>query len=103
MLTYETLRILKTLLLEVGHQEQKIELIRQRLASMDNFEPYVAFQRIDRNRNEFVVAEEIIDFLRENKIYGVTFDEAQFLVKFFDSDDDIKLSYSEYTFIYNIN
>ena len=101
MSTYETLRILKTLLLEVGHQEQKIELIRQRLAAMDNFEPYVAFQRIDRNRNEFVVAEEIMDFLRENKIYGVTYDEAQYLVKFFDSDEDMKLSYSEYL-IFNI-
>lgn len=95
MLTFETLRLLRTLLLELARGEQKIELIRQKLASFENFEPYVAFQRLDRNRNDYVVAEEILDFLRENKIYGTTFDEANYLVKFFDSDDDNKLSYSE--------
>ena len=76
MLTYETLRILKNLLLEISHGEQKIELLRQKLASFDNFEPYVAFQRIDRNRNDYVVAEEILDFLKDNKIYGASFDES---------------------------
>lgn len=43
MLTYETLRILKNLFLEVSRGEQIIELIRQTLAGMNNFEPYVAF------------------------------------------------------------
>mmetsp|Transcript_7232 Transcript_7232/g.5498 ORF Transcript_7232/g.5498 Transcript_7232/m.5498 type:complete len:107 (-) Transcript_7232:557-877(-) len=95
-LTFETSRILKNFLLEVARHEQKIELIRQRLAGMDNFEPYVAFQRIDRNRNDFVVAEEIKDFLKENKIYGVTLDEMDYIVKYFDSDNDQKLSYADF-------
>lgn len=43
MLTYETQRILKNLLLEVGRGEMRIELLRQKLASFDDFEPYVAF------------------------------------------------------------
>ena len=43
MLTFETLRILKNLLLEISHGEQKLEDIRQKLAAMDNFEPYVGF------------------------------------------------------------
>jgi hypothetical protein len=43
MLTYETQRILKNLILEVGRGEMKIELIRQKLASFEDFEPYVAF------------------------------------------------------------
>lgn len=41
------------------------------------------------------MANEIIDFLRDNKTYGVTYDEAMALIKFFDSDDDDKLSYTE--------
>jgi len=42
MLTYETLRILKNLLLEISHGEIKLEAIRQRLATYEDFEPYVA-------------------------------------------------------------
>jgi Ca2+-binding EF-hand superfamily protein len=55
----------------------------------------VAFQRIDRSRNDKVSAVEIIEYLRENKIYGITFEEAFYVVKFYDSDEDDKLSYSE--------
>lgn len=73
-----------------------IELIRQTLAGMANFEPYVAFQRIDRNRNHSIAVDEILDFLRENQIYGTTYDEAKYLVNFFDSDSDAKLNYSEF-------
>jgi Ca2+-binding EF-hand superfamily protein len=66
------------------------------LASIENFEPYVAFQRIDRNRNDMINAQEIQDYLRENNIFGVTLDEAEYIVRFFDSDEDMKLCYSEY-------
>eukprot|EP00347_Sterkiella_histriomuscorum_P002829 403366641 len=96
MLTYETQRILKNLLLEIGQTEQKIEVIRQRLATFSDFEPYVAFQRLNRNRDDFVVAEEILEFLKNNKIYSVTLDECQYIVRFFDSDEDAKLSYSDF-------
>ena len=48
MLTYETLRLLKNLLLEVAKGEEIAELSRQSLAKIEDFEPYVAFQRIDR-------------------------------------------------------
>ena len=59
MLTIETQRLLKNLLLEIGRNEMKIELFRQKLASFDDFEPYVAFQRIDRDRNDYVMGDEI--------------------------------------------
>ena len=43
MLTIETQRLLKNLLLEIGRGEMRIELLRQKLASFEDFEPYVAF------------------------------------------------------------
>ena len=43
MLTIETQRLLKNLLLEIGLGEMRIELLRQKLASFEDFEPYVAF------------------------------------------------------------
>jgi Ca2+-binding EF-hand superfamily protein len=65
------------------------------LASIENFEPYVAFQRIDRNRNDVINSQEILEYLRENKICSVSPEEADYLVRFFDSDEDMKLCYSE--------
>jgi len=50
---------------------------------------------MDRNRNDYIIAEEIQDFLKDNKIYSPTIEECQFIVKFFDSDEDSRLSYSE--------
>ena len=88
MLTYETLRILKNLFLEIAKGEIKAENLRQSLAKMQDFEPYVAFQRLDRNRNERIPATELLDFLRDNKIYGVSHDEAQYLIDYFDTDND---------------
>jgi len=58
---------LKNLLLEIARGEQKIELIRQKLASFDDFEPYVAFQRLNRNKNDYVEGFELLDFLKDNK------------------------------------
>jgi Ca2+-binding EF-hand superfamily protein len=95
MLTYETQRILKNLILEIGRGEMKLELIRQKLASFEDFEPYVAFQRVDRNRNDYIASEEILDFLKDNKIYSATIEESNYLINFFDSDEDFRLSYSE--------
>lgn len=42
-----------------------------------------------------MVAAEILEFLKDNKIYSVTLDECHYIVRFFDSDEDAKLSYSE--------
>lgn len=55
---------------------------------MSDFEPYVAFQRMDRNRNDKIPPKEILEFLRDNKVYGVTLEEAQYLINYFDTDDD---------------
>ena len=42
-ISIETQRRLKELLLEIAKGEQALELQRQRLASMENFDPYSAF------------------------------------------------------------
>ena len=43
MLTHETLRLLKTLLMEIARGEIKLEQMRQKLAVIKEFEPYAAF------------------------------------------------------------
>lgn len=50
---------------------------------------------MNRSRNDYIVAEEIQDYFKDNKIYSVTREEAQYLIHFFDSDNDSRLSYPE--------
>jgi Ca2+-binding EF-hand superfamily protein len=102
MLTEETQRLLRNVLLELARGELKCEELRQRFAQFDQDQgpliggPYVAFQRLDRSpRDEFITPEEIIQFLRDNRVYDVTFEEAKYLVEYFDTDDDFALCYKE--------
>ena len=89
-------------MLEMARGEMRCEELRQRFAQFDQDKgtlvggPYVAFQRLDRNpRDEFVSAEEIMDFLKENRVYDVTYEEARYLIDYFDTDDDHFLCYKE--------
>ena len=100
MLGYESERRLIELLLTVKDGEQRIESARQRLCLDRDFAPYSAFQRIDRDANEFITAYEIQNFLRDNREYSFSLRECEKLVKFFDSDEDGRLSFLEYLFLF---
>lgn len=59
-------------------------------------EPYSIFQRIDRSEDGFITSVELLNFLRDNQIYGVTEADCYYVVKFFDSDEDGKLNYPDF-------
>ena len=58
--------------------------------------PYSLFQRLDRDCNDAISSSEILNFARENGMMGTSEAEVYELVKFFDSNDNRRLSYSEY-------
>ena len=95
MLGYESENRLKNLIAAVGAGEQGLEAARQRLCSLHDFAPHSAFQRFDRDCNSFVSAREILTFLRDQRNYTVSESETDKLVKFFDSDEDGRLSFQE--------
>ena len=97
MLGYESERRLKTLLVSIGDMEQSNEISRQRLCQLRSMVPAALFQRIDRDMNDRINAREIQDFLRENGISSISasIEDCDQLVKFFDSDDDGRLSFNE--------
>jgi len=64
MFNHETEIRFHRLLLALAKFERNIELMRQKLAKEYNFEPFAAFQRIDRDCNGFITKEELIDFLK---------------------------------------
>lgn len=63
VLTQETQNRIKSYLQAIGEYELNIEALRQRLASLHEFEPYGAFMRLDYNGNKSVSSHEIRDFL----------------------------------------
>jgi len=98
MIGYETERRLKDLLIATGEGEQLIERQRERLGEIRDFATYDAFQRLDRDANERISGFEILNFLRENRVFGVSERECQQLVQFFDTDSDGRLTFDEYPF-----
>jgi hypothetical protein len=96
MLGYETERRLKNLLIATGEGEQQLENLRQRLCAIPDFAPFSAFQRVDRDAKDYIDSVDILAFLRHNNVYGVTDAEAYRLVKFFDSDEDGRMSFQDF-------
>jgi Ca2+-binding EF-hand superfamily protein len=56
----------------------------------------MAFQRVDRDANESVTSCELFNFLRENCVYSISEGELFRLVKFFDNNEDGRLSFTEF-------
>jgi hypothetical protein len=59
-----TKKRLQKLLSTTGTKEQQLEFARQNLCKVESFEPYASFQRLDRLCKGYLVARDIIAFLR---------------------------------------
>lgn len=93
MLGYESQNRLKNLLVAVGDGERTLECARQRLCNIRDFAPHSAFQRIDRDQNGYISSFELLNYLRDHRNFCACESETYKLVKFFDSDEDGRLSF----------
>ena len=96
MLSVETKAKLRSLLVAIAEGEISLEKQRIALGKLIKFEPYSAFQRIDRGRTGYVDSMAILEFLRNNGFTEETEADTYYLMKFFDVDDDEKLNYTEF-------
>lgn len=55
-----------------------------------------AFQRLDRKGTKNIAEAEIIEFMKENKVYQISQKVASELVQFYDNDQNKKLDYDEF-------
>ena len=95
MLGLESEQRLKRLLVAVGDGERDLEGCRQRLCQIKDFAPHSGFQRIDRDENKFITSYELLNYVRDHGNFAATESECYRLVKFFDSDEDGRLSFNE--------
>ena len=79
----------------MAQEETKIEKLRQVLSSIPDFEPYAAFKRIDRLSSGYLTPKSICKYLRENGFRELEKDDIVCLVRYFDQDNDLKLSFHE--------
>ena len=95
MLSIETeARVIK-LFINLFEGERTVELTRENLAIQRDFDAYQIFQRVDRERKNFVDEYNIVDFLKSNSIY-CTNSEARLILSFYDSNSDGNLNYTEF-------
>jgi Ca2+-binding EF-hand superfamily protein len=94
-LSYDTKQKLKDLLVCFAEEEVRIERLRQVLASIPDFEPYSAFKRLDRLNTGELTCQQIAKYLKENGYREITKEDCIYMVRYFDQDDDLKLSYHE--------
>lgn len=59
-----TKKKLAKLLIHTGETEIQIEFSRQNLCKATAFEPYAAFQRIDRSGKGFISPKDIFNFIK---------------------------------------
>lgn len=94
-LSYDTKLKIKDLFLCYAEDEIALEKLRQVLCSMKEFEPYAAFKRIDREDQGFISAKKICQYLRENGYREINKEDIVYTVRYFDQDQDLKLTYHE--------
>lgn len=93
----EASRLFCELILDMGRKEKKLEVIRQVLCEIAEFEPYSAFRRIDKHHKNFLDQTDLFLFLTENK---TDFSESfirDSILQHYDLDLDGKLIYAEYS------
>ena len=95
MLTYETKNKISDLLIAISDGERQIEVVRQILAEQEEFEPYAAFRRIDRQRNGLIGVNQLQMFFADNKVDRSEKAINAFIHKY-DSNRDGYLNYNEF-------
>lgn len=82
-------------IMKVCSLERYIEIKRQMLCDKDDFEPYVAFQRLARNGQNGVSSSNIMQFLSENLV-DMSLAKCRLILNHYDADKDGVLSYKEF-------
>jgi Ca2+-binding EF-hand superfamily protein len=96
MISVETERRVKNVLVALASGERGLEACRDRLCRVPDFSPLSAFERLDRDTSGSVSTYEVLNFLKDNGVFHVTLTELDHLIAYFDSNGNKKLDQSEF-------
>ena len=89
-------KIFCDLILELGRKEKKLEVIRQVLCEIPDFESYSSFRRLDRLHKNSLDEADLHAFLQDNRVDFSQSFVRDSLLQHYDLDGDGKLLYAEY-------
>ena len=84
------------ILIAFARSEKQLEILRQSLCDLPDFEPYAAFRHLDQQRKNYLQTQDFLSFFQSNRI---SIDDSvvdDVLVRHYDYDHDGKLCYGEY-------
>ena len=88
---------LKNLLISLASHEKEIESLRQKLANIDEFEPYSCYRLIDNINKKQIGGDDIIQFFRSTqKDVRIDEDDAQLYVLVNDFDNKGFINFHKY-------
>ena len=96
MCSYETEKKLGKILMLLAEEERSIEISRQVLSDLKEFDSFQIFKNIDIEDKNKIDCFTLINFLRIKGIY-CTEEEASLIILFYVQDYDNALAYSEFT------
>lgn len=101
MLSKSTKYKLWLLLKAISENEVIVEEQRQRLSAQPDYEPYAAFKRVERapqptGASAKITAYNICQYLRDNMVDYADEVECNYMVKFFDKDEDGHLTFEDF-------
>ena len=82
-------------LMEINKFEKSIEISRQNLNNVNNFEPYIIFKNIDYDSKNEISSNNLKYFLELNSIFS-TLLECQNVINLFDKNNNNSLNYPEF-------
>ena len=95
MQSVETEARLARLIITISEMERQIEINRQIVAEQPLFEPYAAFQRIDREGKDYITPTDLNKFMLDNRVNAME-KECYYVLKFFDTTGLGRLSYTDF-------
>ena len=100
MCSVETERLVSKLFMTLAEGERSIEISRQVLSDLIEFDPYKIFKTLDIEGKNKIDSSNILAYLRNKGIYASE-QEASLLILFYDQDFDGVLSYPEFIHLIN--
>ena len=97
MLSVETESKLAKIFLTLAEGEKTIDINRQILVELENFDPYQIFTFLDTNQKNYLNNSDLLNFFTEK---GINTNELEInlLILFYDMDYDGVLSYPEFAY-----
>ena len=91
----QTLKQLAEFFVTFATSESEIEAQRIKLSQLEDFDPQLSFQRIDRQNLGYITVSDLLDFLRK---YDAQLSDTEIFsfYEMFDSDADQRLSYADF-------